>query len=128
MLETEMALSDAKVRCSDLERQLEDARANLEMSWLKISQDGELEQQEKKKFTSKLLEVEQELARKNKQLEDVRAAKKTQEEELRTTNEIVEEQVSVVCFFQSNYSCQCEHCVANANIVCVLYVKGTENA
>ena len=123
-----MALSDAKVCCSDLERQLEDGMAELEMSWQKTSQDGELEQQEKRKLISKLSEIEEELARTNKQLEDVWAAKKAQEEKLRTTNEIVEEQVSVVCFVLSNYSCKCEHCVANANIVCFLYEKGTENA
>ena len=68
-----MALSDAKVRCSDVERQLEDVRAELEMRWLKTSQECELEKQEKKKLTSKLLEIEEELARTNEQLEDVRA-------------------------------------------------------
>jgi chromosome segregation ATPase len=73
MLEAEMALSDAKVRCSDVERQLEDVRAELEMRWLKTSQECELEKQEKKKLTSKLLEIEEELARTNEQLEDVRA-------------------------------------------------------
>ena len=67
----EMALSAANVRCSDLERQLENVRAELVMQKLKTSQDGELEKREEKLPSH--LQLEAELTRTNKQLEDVKA-------------------------------------------------------
>ena len=99
----EMSLNAANIRCSDLEWQLEDVRAevlksaqdgeSLQKQWLRTLQDGELEKQEKRELKRevkfKLSEMEEELTR---ILEEMQTASKLQIEcQSRFENELHEQ-------------------------------------